>query len=241
MKANPNILFKHEVPINDQITIKIPTVEEVMDDEENYYGLVAAFTAMPIDMMVQLDDLGIDFTTIDEWQLFQLLFPGIQQQDTSLIFGDLDLSKFEYAVNQNNQELMFADLETGNMIDKGIYLMISDMLRKINHTEKNTKRPGNKEAKDYLIERERRKMKRRKNKAYESQLEPLVVAMVNHNHFKYKFDEVSELTIYQFNESLRQIMHTVNYENIMRGVYAGTISTSDMKKEDLTWIMQKSS
>ena len=94
-----NMLFKRNVPINEYIAIKIPTVEEVVDNEQDYYTMVSMLTAMPIDLMVQLDDMGIDYTTIDEYELFLLLFNGLKGQDTTLVFGDLYLNKFRIASN----------------------------------------------------------------------------------------------------------------------------------------------
>ena len=78
-------LYADKVDINDRIYIRIPSVGEVMSDEEGYYALVQILTAMPIDLMCQLDDYGIDFTTIDDYELFLLLFPGICSQNTNMI------------------------------------------------------------------------------------------------------------------------------------------------------------
>lgn len=88
--ATRNLLYKRSYAINDSIKIVIPTVGEVIDCEEDYYNIVSVLTAMPIDMMVQLDDAGVDFTSITDYDLFLLMFPGIRKQDTKLIFGDLD-------------------------------------------------------------------------------------------------------------------------------------------------------
>ena len=87
-----HLLYQKDYPINDYIRVMIPTVGEVLENEDNYYSMVSMLTAMPIDMMVQLDDIGIDFTTINEWELFLLLFNSLKEQDTSLIFGEFDLS-----------------------------------------------------------------------------------------------------------------------------------------------------
>lgn len=35
-----HLLYQREYPINDSIRIIIPTVGEIIDDEDNYYGLV---------------------------------------------------------------------------------------------------------------------------------------------------------------------------------------------------------
>ena len=86
-----HLLYRDSYAINDSIHLSIPTVAPVLDNEDSYYNVVSAITAMPIDFMVQLDDLGIDFTTINAWQLFVLLFENIKQMDKyvlSLVFGD---------------------------------------------------------------------------------------------------------------------------------------------------------
>lgn len=51
-----NLLYKNEYAINDKIHIIIPTVGEILDNEDDYYTIVSILTAMPIDFMVQLDD-----------------------------------------------------------------------------------------------------------------------------------------------------------------------------------------
>ena len=89
-----NLLYKSEYAINDKIKIMIPSVGDVMDNETSYYNMVSNMTAMPIDYMVQLDDAKIDFTEITEYELFILMFDGLKQRDASLIFGDLDITKF---------------------------------------------------------------------------------------------------------------------------------------------------
>lgn len=232
------LLYKREVDINEYIKIRIPTVGEILDCEDEYYGLISVFTAMPIDMMVQLDDAGIDFATINEWELFLILFNSVKAQDMSMVFVDLDLSGFYLAVNPQNNEVVLKDSKSGAVIDRAIYGRISDTLRKIHHLEKNNRKPGNDEAKKYMIERARRKM-RRKRRTDDSQLEGLIVAMVNAEQYHYGFEGTRELSIYQFNESVRQVIKKVDYNNRMIGVYAGTVSVKDMSQDDLNWLTHK--
>ena len=89
--ATRSFLYKSEIVINDFISIKVPTVGEIIENEDAYYNLVQLLTAMPVDLMVLLDDAGIDFSTINDYDLFILMFNAIKQCDTKLIFGDLDL------------------------------------------------------------------------------------------------------------------------------------------------------
>lgn len=236
--ASLHLLFSHEYRINDFITLRIPTVEEVLEHEDDYYGLVFMITATPYDMMVQLDDLGIDFTTLNDYELFLITFNGLKTADTSLIFGDLDLSGFQPMINPKNQTIVLRDAGTGAVIDMAIYEDICRALRQINHLERNNKKAGNKDARDYLIKRARVKMERRKRnkKKDESQLESLIISLVNTSEFPYGYESVRTMTIYQFNQSLYQVIHKKDVDYRMHGVYTGTVSTKELRPEDLNWM-----
>lgn len=234
-----NFLYKKQIAINDSISIVVPTVGEIIDNEDAYYGLVSMLTAMPIDLMVQLDDAGIDFTTLNEWELFLLLFSGIKSQDTRQIFGDLDLSKFKMAVNEQNGTIILLDDEHDIRIDRAIQAQIANVLRKIHHLEKNTRKPANEEAKKFMIERARAKQRRNRNRKEDSQLETLIIAMVNTEQYKYDFESTRGLSIFQFNESVRQIINKVDYEHRMYGVYTGTINAKELSQDDLNWLKHK--
>lgn len=234
-----NLLYKKELLVNDDIQIVIPTVGEILEQEDAYYSMVSMITATPYDMMVQLDDMKIDFTEIDDYQLFVIVFNALKTQDTSLIFGSLDLSSFSVMVNPQNNTVVLRNPETGAMIDRSIHHQICQAVRTIHHLKRNNRKPANGEAKKYMLQRARAKMKRRKNRIEDSQLEELIVALVNTEQFHYDFDSVRNLTIYQFNESVRQVVKKIDFDNKMHGIYAGTISAKDMSQDDLNWLTHK--
>ncbi len=230
-----NLLYKRQYAINDSIHIVIPTVGEIIDQEDEYYSIVSALTSSPVDYMVMLDDAGVDFTTISDYELFLMLFGGLQSMDTSLVFGDLDLGKFTLGVNPQNNLPLLKDADNDIVIDRAIHGQIAATLRKIHHLEKNRRKPANEEAKKYMLERARAKLKRKRSN--DSQLESLIVAMVNAEQYKYGFEETRNLTIYQFNESVRQVIKKNDYNNRMHGVYAGTVDTKKLSQDDLNWLV----
>ena len=234
-----HMLYRREYDINDAIHIKIQTVGEILECEDGYYSIVAMLTAMPIDMMVQLDDIGIDFTTIDEYDLFLLLVGTLKEQDNSLVFADLDLKRFQAAVNEQNGNIVLVDESSGVVIDRAIHAQIAVELRKIHHLEKDNRKPANGEAKEYMSERARKKMRRQRNRENASQLEELIVALVNTEQYHYGFEGTRELSIYQFNESVRQIIKKIDYDNKMHGIYAGTVSAKDLSQDDWNWLTHK--
>lgn len=232
-----SVLFQKSYKINDDISIVIPTVRDVLENEDTYYELVTMFTAMPFDLMVMLDDAGIDFTSINEYELFLVMFKELQKRDLSMIFADLDLSKCEMALNPSTKEVVIANRRNGDIIiDRLIHARIADALRKIHNLKKNLKRPANEDARLYELEKARKRLKRQLRIKQDSQLEQLIIGMVNTEQFKYDFDTVQNLTIYQFNESVKQIVKKVNYDNRMFGVYSGTIDAKGLSQDDLNWL-----
>lgn len=237
--ATLNLLYKQEYAINEHIKIQIPTVGEVLDNEDDYYTMVTMLTAMPVDMMVQLDDIGVDFTAINEYELFLILFNALKDKDTSLIFGELDLKPFRSAINPQNNTIVLRNKETGVVIDRGIQGQIASVLRKIHNLKRNNRKPANQEAREYMLQRAREKMRRRSKRTNDSQLEELIVAMVNTEQFHYGFEGTRELSIYQFNESVRQVIKKIDYDNRMHGVYAGTVNAKELSQDDLNWLTHK--
>lgn len=231
-----NLLYAKDLRVNDKIHVTIPTVGDIIDDEDGYYGLVSMLTAMPIDYMVQLDEWGIDFTEMTAFDLFLMFFPVIQSQDTSLVFGDMSLEHFTRMTNEKNGLQVLVDPVNDIVIDRAVHSQIQSALRKIHHLKKNNKRPGNEAAKEYMLERARVKLQRRRKRQQDSMLESLIVAMVNTEQYKYDYERTLGLSIYQFNESVRQIQRKIDYDNRMIGVYAGTVDTSKVDPSDLTWI-----
>ena len=231
-----NLLYKHEWPINDKIHVIIPTVRDIVKDEDAYYGIVGLFTASPYDMMLTLDDAGVDFRNINSFDLFLMLFGSLRDMDVSLVLGDLNLKKFSLKQNAENGQIVLYDAENDIIIDRAIHEKIAVCLRTIHGFEKNNKKVLDEETRKYLLERARKK-RNRKNKSTVSQLEPLITSMVNTEQFKYNYDTVLDLTIYQFNESVRQIIKKVDYDNRMYGIYSGTISAKDIKKDELNWLV----
>lgn len=243
--ATNNILFRSTYPINDSISVVIPKVGQILDNEDGYNDAVFLFTSMPIDLMVVLDDAGIDFTSINEYDLFLRLFLGIKEGnkdeggiDTSLVLDNLNLMDFDIRINTETQQIVLYNEKRDIEIGRREHSQIAAVLRKINNLEKNRKRPANEDAKKYLLERARTKMKRKKHKE-DSQLEQLIVAMVNTEQFKYDFDSVRNLSIYQFNESVRQVIKKINYDNQMYGVYNGTLNPKELSQDDLNWLIHK--
>lgn len=238
-KFTYSLLNKKKSYITDKLYVRVPTVGEVLKNEQLYYSLVTALTSSPYQYMVQLDDMGIDYTEISDYDFFLIMFMYHRMDDMSLIFGDVDVSNYDICYDHNNQLKILCNGISNDdfVINEFTYNLIADTLRKINCFEKCKYEPGNEHAKKYLIEKERRKLKRKAKKPYEPYLEKLVIALVNTPEFPYNYDQCMDLSLYRFNQSFKQIQHKINFDNVMIGVYAGTVDTSKItNKECLSWL-----
>lgn len=236
MTFSQNLFTASSIEITPNLCLKIPTIGEILDNERHYYNLISSLTATPFQYMVQLDDMGIDYTTVTDYELFLNLFSIYAKSDLSLLFGELDTSDFSVFVNtKTNSQVLYSSMNQLT-IDEEVYQHLTESIRRIHLLEKVKSKPGNDLAKKYLLEKERKKQQRQQRKPYESYLEKLVVALVNTNEFPYNYETCMALSLYNFNQSFRQIQKKIHFDNTMIGVYSGTIDTSQLSSDCLSWV-----
>lgn len=158
---------------------------------------------------------------------------------TEPLLGDLDLSKLIPGKNSETDEIVLcADVEGEPkvIIDRGLYVQLTDYIRKIHGFEKNVDKPADEYTKKYLIERERKRLARQKRTPHKSMLKPLISSMVNQPGFKYDYQTVWDLPITVFNDSVSRIQKFLHYAQTMSGVFAGTVDIKQVNKEELNWL-----
>lgn len=233
-----NSFTAKDIPITTSLSIKLPTVGEILDyGEHNYYHAVSSLCATPFDLMVQLDDVGINFNDVSEFDVFGMMFRSMEPDMLSMVFSqEIDPGTFVLSRNSENGEPIIKDTKSDIVIDRYVQSIISDKLREIHFFTKNDKKAANEATRTYLIERARKKLLRERNKPLVNRLENQIIAMVNAPEFKYNFETVQTLNIYIFNSSVRQVQRRIEYGQIMGGYYAGTIDPQKINLEKLDWL-----
>ena len=178
--------------------MRVPTVGEIIDNEDAFNDVICSIVSTPYELMVPLDDAGIDFTKLSCFDVFMMLFKRLQELDTSILFGDFDFSGFRPAQDTETGDIFLYDDRTDTKLDKSAHSRLCVILRKLFNIQANDKKPGNEEARQYMLRRARAKHKRNKRKTDDcSQLESLIIALVNTEQFKYDYSSVRSLSIYQ--------------------------------------------
>ena len=278
--------------VSKHIVLHQATLNEICEyGERDYYSMIYNFTATPQSLKVQLWDMGIDYTKITPYQLFyQLLYKMYSQEKTSIIFGDLDFSKFQLMQRKDDESiLLYQEVPVGDIynleyefvyhfsnlldasrfigcevdelieelsksnryndfifanvqfepviIDEYTHNMIMDYICKSHFIERDLKRPANNSTKMVLIEDARDEIERNKNKEYHSQLKNLISSMINSEGFKYNHDQVWDMKINAFMDSVKRIGKIKNSDLLLQSGYSGFgVNLKEIDNKQLDWL-----
>lgn len=141
--------------IKEGIIIHQPTLDEICDyGERDYYSMIYSLTSVGADMKWQLNEIGIDYSKIGDFELFStMICKNYSKEKTSIIFNDLDLSKFKlYLKNDNGATILSQQIEKvteeKNSIDNKFMKIIKKKIR----MKQKYKRNRNVEFKDLVID-----------------------------------------------------------------------------------------
>lgn len=229
------LFFGNDIDINQNIHIHHPTLDEIYKyGEEKYYQMVSKFCSTPFDNKVfLLDNFGLDYENIDEFDFFYILIKSLNIEDTRILFGELNFQNFLLLPNKQTNEKVLVNPETEVIIDKSLYYLITDCIRKMHNLKKDLSIAGNAHTKKYLIDKERRFLKRQKNIKRQPMLIPLISTLVNCEEFKYNYETVWNLPIYLFMDSVKRIQKIKNHNYLMQGIYSGAIDPKKLTEDDL--------
>lgn len=227
------LYYGSDFAVNDNIKIHQPTILEIIEyGETKFWSLVAKLCANPTSVRLQLWDIGIDWNTLSEFQLFMLLSRSFTVDETRIIFGDLDLSKFKPIEIEGKTVLVNMD-NPKNIMDEDTYRIMIKYLRTMFDFHPKTERAADKWTKDALIQGDRYEIINRQKmadlnprKTDESPFLPLISFCLTHPGFKYRKDELGKVGLFEFMESLKRIQNTESVLALMNGMYSGFIDTS---------------
>lgn len=266
--AIQSLLDLEEFPIRDWISIKIPTLGEYRK-EPDISSLVSMFTTTPSAHMIELDEMGIDFTQISDYDFFLKLFygafvapkmvlyndlpddekikslSGVELIDSTLLFNCVDFNSC-YISDENGLKSI-KDSNGNQIIDEFIYMQISNALCEIFDIKKYRRKPGNNTAKEYILEREKEKAelaKRKSRQGYDNGsliLDGEIVMLVCYPGFQYNFDTINNLSIYNFYACVKQVVKKDQYDKLVNGAYSGfgNVKLDKIPADKLNWLLWK--
>jgi hypothetical protein len=232
------LYFGDDYIINDNIKLCQPTIGQIVDyGEGQYFSMIHTLTAIPSDMKSMLwDQMGLDWTKLDDFELFVMFSQTMTPDKTGIIFGDLDFSKMKPYQHPQNDEIVLADKDAGIIIDKLVYMRMMTFLRKLHNITPKPEKAKGKRAKQAMIDEDRRKREFNKDKPFKSYLLPLISAVKVRQG--YTRDYVRNMGIYEFTDDLSRLQVINNADALLKGMYSGMIDTKKIDKKELNWLRE---
>lgn len=232
-----SLYFGQDYVINNKISIHQPKIGEIATrGERDYFSVVYQLCAIPSDMKSVLDDMGIDYVALPDFELFMLLTRRMTPKETGIFFGDLDLQAMKIMKNTQNGQLILRDEERDVTIDEKLYFQIVTYLRMLHNIVPKPEFPATKTVKKILLDEDRKKREKSKDEVYHSQLKSLISAMMRYPGFKYKKSELWECGLYEFMDAVKGAQIYVHSTALLKGMYSGMIDTSKINKKELDWM-----
>ena len=219
-----------------EIQINQPTIGQILEiGEREFYSMLNIFVSNPTSYRLQLWDMGVDWNKISDYELFCMLIKGLNKELTSLLFGDIDFQYFElYSKKlEDNEVLTLYSKEQNIEIDEETYRCIAEYLRLMFNIYPKVEKAKGKATKEAIIDEDRMNLnlEMKKNKGYKSMLLPLVSSCINHPGFKYKLNELREIGIVQFMDSVQRLQIYESTVALNSGMYSGMCDLSKVDKK----------
>lgn len=235
------LFFQEPESITENIIIRQPTIEDIiLYGEQRFYHMLNIFIGNTTMFRLQLWQAGIDWNKISNYELFCSLVTSLKQEDTSIIFGDIDFKSFSgdwvKTDPDGNTHPVLYSAKHDMCIDEQTYVDMAHYLRTMFNIFPKNEWARGKATKEAMIWEEEENLKLKKDKSYQSHLLPLISACVNHPGFKYKTKELKEIGIFEFMDSVQRLQVYESTSALLKGRFSGFIDTSGINKEEFNFM-----
>lgn len=239
------MFFGEDYQVAEGIVISQPTIGEIMAFGENRFNqILNPFVVNPTSLRVALWQQGKDWTEMSDYELFYQLILQLRPtpDETSLLFGELDFSKFDLYKRQNEvngelvEDVVLLNHEQKVLIDEEVYNHISTYLRTMFNIHPKVEKAKGKTTKQWMIDGDI--MNGKSQTARESNLLSMVSFCLNHPGFKYKKSELKEMGVVEFYDSVQRLLIYESTSSLMRGVYSGFVDTSSIDKKEFDFMRE---
>lgn len=231
--------FGEDYTING-ITISIPTIGDILEiGESKFYQAVSPFLNNPTSIRVLLYDVfKMDWNKTKDIEVFYIMSQMVKDKEPlKLLFKDISFEDFKLINAKKNEFekdykwLALVSPSQNILIYEDQYLEIAEFIRDMLNVHPKTEKAKGKTTKNWMLQEDRMKAEQNQNEENKSTLLPLVSACVNHPGFKYKLEELKQVNICQFMDSVQRIQKYEQGVAAMHGIYGGFANAKDIPQD----------
>lgn len=183
-------------------------------------------------------DMGLDWNELSDFQLFIMLYKSVDPEISKLLLNGVDISEFElYEKEADGAKSMILYNEKIE-IDETVYFHLSQYLRAAFSMQPEEKITKDSIMKKWFIEKDRRQqdIDEKKKEVPRFSILSLISACINHPGFKYNLQELRNITMCQFYDSVHRLQIYENSTAVLKGMYSGFVDSKKLKPEDYNFM-----
>lgn len=228
------------------IRIVQPTIGNILNiGESKFYSGLSPFLYNSTSIRVMLWDLPqrIDWCKVKDIEVFGMLKSTTDTDNSAiqLLFPDyriehMQLMQFQEK-DSDKPQLCLYDSENNFILKESEYMEIAEYIRTLLNIHPKIEKAKGKTTKQWMIDEDRMNMAQQEVKN-SSTLLPLISACINHPGFKYKLQELRDVGIYEFMDSVQRLQIYESTHALMSGMYSGFCDTSKISKEQFNFMRE---
>lgn len=221
--------FGEDYEIVKGIVISQPTIKNILDiGEENFYHSLSPFLYNSTTIRLFLWENQIDWNTVKDIEVFSYLIPTVKKEPLKLLFKNINFEDFRLA--RDKTILALYSKSQNILLNENDYLIIAEYIREMMNMHPKVEKAKGKTAKNWIIQEDKMNLQQRKAENT-STLLSLISSCINHPGFKYNLQELKDVGIYQFMDSVKRIQKYETSTAALKGMYSGFVDVKSLDKE----------
>jgi len=201
----------------------------------NIYAFTQMFCLEPQDICVDLWSQGIDFEKLSYFDVFFILYFSRKEEHDKMFKVFMDIDHCE-GYDVEGQKMLICMDENNNpisYIDVDVYLELKSFFKAIIGFQNSKPRKwANEATKKRILDME---VESRDDEKEPETLAMHIGSLVWANTCGYTWDNVWELTFFQFNSGLKHLDKIKHSAVLLLGHYSGTIDIKKVPQKELDW------
>lgn len=245
--------FGEPFDVGNGMKVYIPTIGDILqlpNSDITFYQTLNIWVANTTSYRLMLWDNGIDWNKISDYELFLFLFKGGDPLVNKLLFGEdnnfdnfeifqwTHVEKDENDEDVEKKETVLYNAENEIVISEKDYSLISDYLRAAFNIYPKVEKAKGRATKEAIIDEERMNLRSKKKEENDegSTLLPLISSCINHPGFKYNMQQLKDVNMVQFMDSVYRLQIYENTVALLRGSMSGFVDTSKINKDEFNFM-----
>lgn len=226
------------------ICIKMPTIGDILKfGESRFYNTFSPFITNSTSIRVQLWDMEprVDWTKVKDIQVFNMLHLNLLDEEVvHSVFPDITFSDFQLmGLKDDPEKLVLYSSSQQIVLTEPEYMEIATYIRTVLNRFPKVEKAKGKTTKQWMIQEDRMKMlnsSKENDEENSSYLLSLVSSCLNHPGFKYKLEDLENMGIYRFMDSVKRIQKYEHSTAVLKGMYSGFVDGSKINPEQYNFM-----